>query len=166
MNHGEMAPGRSICPCRAYRRILNDKKYVLMRQKYAIFAKPDIFANHDAEIYYRTRLVFNILYFLARPRPRNKRFYATRIDFSDSGKTSRVDLGLEQPEMARNRKIERDGGEVFFVFLVCNHLCSRPCCEPKGRLFPADHGAEGFGIEVIADGAYPTGARGCKENIG
>ena len=65
-----------------------------------------MFANRDAEIYYRTRLKFNILFFLARPRPRNKRFYTTKIDFSDSGKKSRVDLGLEQPEMVRNRKIE------------------------------------------------------------
>ena len=29
-----------------------------------------------------------------------------KIDFSDSDKKSRVDLGLEQPEMTRNRKIE------------------------------------------------------------
>ena len=75
--------------------------------KYAIFAKSDIFVNQgaEAEIYYRTRLEFNILFFLARPRPRNKRFYSTKIDFSDSDKKSRVDLGLEQPEMTRNRKI-------------------------------------------------------------
>ena len=60
----------------------------------------------DAKIYYRTRLEFNIMFFLARPRPRNKRFYTTKIDFSDSGKKSRVDLGLEPPEIARNPKIE------------------------------------------------------------
>jgi len=46
------------------------------------------------------------MFFLARPRPRNKRFYSTKIDFSDSDKKSRVDLGLEQPETARNLKIE------------------------------------------------------------
>ena len=60
----------------------------------------------DAKIYYRTRLEFNILLVLVRPRPRNKRFYATKIDFSDSDKKSRVDLGLEQPEMTRNSKAE------------------------------------------------------------
>ena len=65
-----------------------------------------MFGIQEAKIYYRTRLEFNILFFLARPRPRNKRFYATKIIFSDSGKKSRVDLGLEQPEMARNRNIE------------------------------------------------------------
>ena len=74
--------------------------------KYAIFQKFVIFTNQEAETYYRTRLVFKILLCLARPRPRNKRFYTTKIDFSDSGKKSRADLGLEQPEMARNRKIE------------------------------------------------------------
>ena len=73
--------------------------------KYAIFAKPVILANHDAKIYYKNRLEFNIQFVLARPRPRNKRFYTTKIDFSDSDKKSRVDLGLEQPETARNRKI-------------------------------------------------------------
>ena len=82
------------------------QKIHIFTTKYAIFAKSDIFANQDAEIYYRTRLEFNILFFLARPRPRNKRFYSTKINFSDSNKKSRVDLGLEQPEMARNRKIE------------------------------------------------------------
>ena len=63
-------------------------------------------AIQEAKECYRTRLKFNILLCLARPRPRNKRFYTTTIDFSDSDKKSRVDLGLEQPEIARNRKIE------------------------------------------------------------
>ena len=65
-----------------------------------------IFANQDAKTYYRTRLEFNIRIFLARPRPGNKRFYSTKIEFSDSAKKSRVDLGLEPPEIARNPKIE------------------------------------------------------------
>ena len=74
--------------------------------KYAIFVKFVIFANQEAETYYRTRLELNIIFFLARPRPRNKRFRATKIDFSDSAKKSRVDLGLEPPELVRNPKIE------------------------------------------------------------
>ena len=78
----------------------------IFTMKYAIFVKFVIFTNQEAETYYRTRLEFNILFFLARPRPRNKRFYTTKINFSDSNKKSRVDLGLEQPEMTRNRKIE------------------------------------------------------------
>ena len=65
----------------------------------------------DAKKCYRTRLKFNILLVLVRPRPRNKRFYATKLDFSDSAKKSRVDLGLEQPEIARNLKIQF---QIFF----------------------------------------------------
>ena len=65
-----------------------------------------IFANQEAKTYYRTRLKCKIMFFLAHPRPRNNRFYTTKIDFSDSDKKSRVDLGLEQPEIARNQKNE------------------------------------------------------------
>jgi len=81
------------------------RKVHIFTTKYAIFAKFVIFANQEAKTYYRTRLEFNILYFLARPRPRNKRFYTTKIDFSDSAKKSRLDLGLEPPEITRNAKI-------------------------------------------------------------
>ena len=73
--------------------------------KYAIFVKSVIIANQEAKTYYRTRLEFNIIFFMARPRPRNKRFRTTEIDFSDSAKKPRVDLGLEPPEIARNPKI-------------------------------------------------------------
>ena len=74
--------------------------------KYSIFTKFVVFANREAKTNYRTQLEFNIIFFLARPRPRNKRFRTTKIDFSDSAKKSRVDLGLESPEIARNPKIE------------------------------------------------------------
>ena len=70
-----------------------------------------IFANPEAKTYYRTRLEFKIMFFLAGPRPRNKRFRTAKIDSSDSAKKSRVDLGLEPPEIARNPKVE------FQVFL-------------------------------------------------
>ena len=46
------------------------------------------------------------MFFLAHPRPRNNRFYTTKIDFSDSAKKPCVDLGLEPSEIARNQKIQ------------------------------------------------------------
>ena len=57
-------------------------------------------------MYYKTRLKFNIMVFVVRPRPSNKRFRSTKIDFFDSGKKLRTDPGLEEPKLARNQKIK------------------------------------------------------------
>ena len=56
-------------------------------------------------MYYKTRLKFNILVFMARPRPSKKRFRSTKIDFFDSGKKLRTDPRLEELKLARNQKI-------------------------------------------------------------
>ena len=81
------------------------RKIYIFTMKYAIFVKFVIFTNQEAETYYRTRLEFNIMFFLARPGRRHEQFYTTKIDFSDSDKKSRVDLGLVPPEIVRNPKI-------------------------------------------------------------
>ena len=57
-------------------------------------------------MYYKTRLKFNILMFVARPRASNKRFRSTKTDFFDSGKKLRTDPKLEEPKLARNQKIK------------------------------------------------------------
>ena len=57
-------------------------------------------------MYYKTRLKFNIMLFVARPRPSKKRFRSTKTDFFDSGKKLRTDPKLEEPKLARNQKIK------------------------------------------------------------
>ena len=59
-----------------------------------------------AEMYYKTRLKFNIMQFLTRPRPSNTRFQSTKIVFFDSGKKYPIDPRLEEPKLAQNRKIK------------------------------------------------------------
>ena len=62
------------------------------------------FRNAIFKMYYKTKLKFNIMLFVVRPRPSNKRFRSTKIDFFDSGKKLRTDPKLEEPKLARNEK--------------------------------------------------------------
>ena len=71
-----------------------------------VFLKIHNFHNNDFQIYYKTRLKCNIVVFVVRPRPSNKRFRSTKIDFFDSSKKLRTDPRLEEPKLARNRKIK------------------------------------------------------------
>ena len=64
------------------------------------------FRNDDRRNVVQNPTNIHIPQFLTRPRPSNTRFQSTKIDFFDSCKKYRTDPRLEEPKLARNRKLK------------------------------------------------------------